>query len=145
MDHVVATWRKRLGTTPNFAFLDERINVLYDRDERLSTLFTVFSALALLIACLGLLGLASFSAERRTKEIGIRKTLGATTSQIVQLLFSDFGRLVLIGQVLNRRGDRTPLGEVLMVQGHDSYHLGQIVQLREQLGSWPPPKGGDTW
>jgi uncharacterized damage-inducible protein DinB len=50
-----------------------------------------------------------------------------------------------LGQVLNRRGDRTPLGEALMVQGHGSYHLGQIVQLRAQLGSWPPPKGGDTW
>ena len=41
--------------------------------------------------------------------------------------------------------DRTALGEVLMVQGHNSYHLGQIVELRRQLGSWPPPKGGDTW
>jgi uncharacterized damage-inducible protein DinB len=42
-------------------------------------------------------------------------------------------------------GGRTPRGQVLMVQGHNSYHLGQIVQLRLQLGTWPPPKGGDTW
>ena len=46
---------------------------------------------------------------------------------------------------LGARGDRTGRGEVLMVQGHNSYHLGQIVQLRVQLRAWPPPKGGDTW
>jgi len=46
---------------------------------------------------------------------------------------------------LDRRGERTGRGQVLMVQGHNSYHLGQIVQLRIQLGAWPPPKGGDSW
>jgi uncharacterized damage-inducible protein DinB len=43
------------------------------------------------------------------------------------------------------RGERTAFEELLMLQGHNSYHLGQIVQLRERLGSWPPPRGGDTW
>ena len=48
-------------------------------------------------------------------------------------------------QVVRRRVGTSALREVLMVQAHNSYHLGQIVQLRQQLGSWPPPRGGDTW
>ena len=50
-----------------------------------------------------------------------------------------------LDQVVNKSSDRTARGQVLMVQGHNSYHLGQIVQLRQQLDAWPPPKGGDTW
>jgi len=50
-----------------------------------------------------------------------------------------------LDRALDEGGRRTGRGEVLMVQGHNSYHLGQLVQLRTQLGAWPPPKGGDTW
>ena len=52
---------------------------------------------------------------------------------------------VPLDRTTDERRGRTLLDEVLMVTGHNSYHLGQIVQLRQQLGSWPPPKGGDTW
>jgi putative ABC transport system permease protein len=98
--HLVEVWQDRFGTVPAFSFLDDRVEALYRQEERMSVVFSGFSCLAILIASLGLLGLASFSAERRTKEIGIRKTLGATTAQIARLLYSDFGRLVLIANVI---------------------------------------------
>jgi len=50
-----------------------------------------------------------------------------------------------LDRVVHERRGRTARGEVFMVQGHNGYHLGQIVQLRRQLGAWPPPRGGDTW
>ena len=50
-----------------------------------------------------------------------------------------------LDRVVDRRNGRTLRDQVLMVQGHNSYHLGQLVQLRQQLGAWPPPRGGDTW
>jgi len=78
-----------------FTFLDEDFDSLY-RSERLrGRIFLTFSLLAVFIACLGLLGLASFTAEQKTKEIGIRKVLGATESSIVRLLSLEFMRLVL--------------------------------------------------
>jgi ABC-type antimicrobial peptide transport system permease subunit len=67
---------------------------------RVATLSQYFAGLAILIACLGLFGLAAFTAERRTKEIGIRKTLGATRSGIVLLLSKDFTKMVLLGIII---------------------------------------------
>ena len=83
-----------------FAFLDEQIEQHYHAEERFAQVFDLFSALAVLIACLGLFGLAAFTAEQRTKEIGIRKVFGATVSGIVLLLSKDFARLVLVAIVL---------------------------------------------
>jgi putative ABC transport system permease protein len=79
-----------------FTFLDEDYNALYASENRVSTLSTFFAMLATAISCLGLFGLAVFSSERRTKEIGIRKVLGATTSGIVQLLASDIVKPVCL-------------------------------------------------
>ncbi|CCG98223.1 protein of unknown function DUF214 [Fibrella aestuarina BUZ 2] len=83
-----------------FAFVDERYNQQYQREQQYWQVFTVASALAILIACLGLFGLATFMAEQRTKEIGVRKVLGASISSIVTLLSKDFVQLVLIAIVI---------------------------------------------
>ncbi len=83
-----------------YSFLDEDFNKQYESDLRFRKIFTTFSVLAILIACLGLLGLATYTAEQRTKEIGIRKVLGADVSGIVTLLSKDFIRLVLVAIII---------------------------------------------
>jgi putative ABC transport system permease protein len=79
-----------------YEFLDQQYEELYSAEQRMGSVFIVFAALAIIIACLGLLGLVSFSAAQKTKEIGIRKVLGATASNIVVLITQDFTKLVLI-------------------------------------------------
>ncbi|MEQ9467261.1 MAG: FtsX-like permease family protein [Ekhidna sp.] len=83
-----------------YEFLDKRYQRLYNSEKRIGTLSTYFAGFAILISCLGLFGLAAFTAERRLKEIGIRKVLGATTSNIVMMLSKDFTRLVLVSTIL---------------------------------------------
>jgi putative ABC transport system permease protein len=83
-----------------YYFLDQTFNSIYKAETRLATLFGAFTAFALFIACLGLFGLAAFTAEARTKEIGVRKVLGASVSSIVALLSKDFLKLVLIAIVI---------------------------------------------
>ncbi|WP_367999768.1 FtsX-like permease family protein, partial [Salmonella enterica] len=77
-------------------FSEAIIEELYDAEEKRAQIFAGFAVLAVVIACLGLFGLAAFTAERRTKEIGIRKVLGARTIDIVRLLVWQFSRPVLI-------------------------------------------------
>ncbi len=84
----------------DYFFLDEDFDKNYRAEERLSSIFTYFAILAVIIACLGLFGLASFTAEQRTKEIGIRKTLGASVDSIVIQLSNDFIKWVLIANVI---------------------------------------------
>lgn len=93
---------KRFNADYPFAyhFLDEAYENLYHREQQVSTLITYFGVLAILISCLGLFGLAAFTAEQRTKEIGVRKVLGASVASIVALLSTDFLRLVLIALLL---------------------------------------------
>ncbi len=79
-----------------YSFLDASFNSQYEADFKFKNLFTIFSFLAILIACLGLLGLATYSAVQRTKEIGVRKVLGAEVTSIVTLLSKDFMKLVLV-------------------------------------------------
>jgi len=81
-------------------FLDERIHEVYKPEENQSVLLLVFSTLAVLIACFGLFGLAAFTAERKTKEIGIRKVLGARTGRLFLMLSGDFGRLCALANVI---------------------------------------------
>lgn len=80
----------------DFAFLDSDYQALYESETRVSVLVKYFSGLAILISCLGLLGLAMFTAERRKKEIGIRKVLGASAFGIVRMLTRDFTKTVII-------------------------------------------------
>ncbi len=88
------------GRPFNYFFLDENYDALYHFEQRLTQLIGVFALLAVLVACLGLFGLAAFTAEQRTKEVGIRKVLGASVAGIVMLLSRDFVKLVLIAIAL---------------------------------------------
>lgn len=98
---VEKTWEKFLPDTPfQYEFIDESIAQLYVQEERQGTLFFIFAGLAIFIACLGLFGLASFIAEQKTKEISIRKVLGASIPQILQLMSRNFIILVLVASVV---------------------------------------------
>ncbi len=88
------------GNSFNTFFLDEFFNRQYQADRNFYTAFTLFVTLAVLLASLGLFGLSFFTIAQRTKEIGVRKVVGATTGKILSLLFSDFSRLVLIAALL---------------------------------------------
>ena len=89
------SWHNLNPSEPfEYNFLDEDFQKNYDAENRLSAIVGYFTAIAILISCLGLLGLAIFSAEQRTKEIGVRKVLGASVSSIVALLSKDFLKLV---------------------------------------------------
>jgi len=84
----------------DYAFLDDIFNNLYKGEQQEGTLFTYFASIAILISCLGLLGLAAYTAQVRTREIGVRKVLGASVSRIIGLLAKDFIKLVLIAIVI---------------------------------------------
>jgi putative ABC transport system permease protein len=91
------TWRTFSGSQPfEYSFLDEDFDNLYRSDLRMGQIFSIFAALAIFIACMGLVGLISFTAEQRTKEIGIRKVLGASVSKIVYLLSQEVVVLVFV-------------------------------------------------
>lgn len=93
-------WKTYLPDQPfNYYFLDEFFDRQYRREDRFEKLFFNFALLAIFISCLGLLGLASYSTMQRTREIGIRKVLGASTESIVGLLSKDFLKLVLLSFV----------------------------------------------
>lgn len=90
-------WKALSGNAPfDYVFVDQEFDALFRAEQRMSSIITVFTFLAIAIACLGLLGLASFTAEQRAKEIGIRKVMGSTVSQVVFLLSKGFTRLVII-------------------------------------------------
>lgn len=97
---VERTWQEVFPNTPfEFDFVDSAFMELYEADQIRARIFTLFSIMMILIACLGLLGLASFSAEQRTKEIGVRKVLGAETKDIVLLLTRNFVFLVMVATI----------------------------------------------
>ena len=83
-----------------YSFLDERFEQMYQSEQKIGRIFTVFASLAIFIGCLGLFGLAAFTAEQKTKEIGIRKVLGATSSRIIRLLLKEFVILVAIANLI---------------------------------------------
>lgn len=96
-----AVWKKYSTRFPfDYTFLDDSFNKLYQSEQRTGTLFNIFAGIAILISCLGLLGLTAYTAQVRTREIGVRKVLGASVSGIVGLLAKDFIRLVLIAIVI---------------------------------------------
>ena len=84
----------------DYSFVDERFEALHTKDAQLGQVFSVFAMLAVLIACLGLLGLAAFTAEQRTKEIGVRKVLGASVASVVALLTKEFLQLIAIAFII---------------------------------------------
>ncbi|MEL7145512.1 MAG: ABC transporter permease [Bacteroidota bacterium] len=88
------------GQPFDFDFLDQRFNALYSSEQQIGNIFSVFAFLAIFIACLGLYGLAAFTTEQKTKEIGIRKVLGASVTSIIALLSKEFIKLVGIAFII---------------------------------------------
>jgi len=94
-------WAKLNPATPFvYSFLDKDFQRNYEKEQRSSSIIVYFTIIAVLIACLGLFGLAAFSAEQRTKEIGIRKVLGASVADVTTLLSGDFIKLILIAIII---------------------------------------------
>ncbi|TWB45747.1 ABC transporter permease [Nitrospirillum pindoramense] len=101
LDLIDRTWRQMIPDRPvPRLFLDAQLQSVYEREIKIGQLFAAFSGLAIVIAALGLFGLASFTAERRTKEIGLRKVLGAGVADIVRLLVWQFSKPVLVANLI---------------------------------------------
>jgi len=104
-ENVISTlqnnWDKLVSGEPlQYSFLDEDFDALFRAEQRLGQVFSVFTGVAIFIACLGLFGLASFMAEQRTKEIGVRKVMGASVFGVTTLMSKEFAKLVVIAFVL---------------------------------------------
>lgn len=98
---IKASWERHFPDYPfNFFFLDEHFNRQYQYEQKFSGLLSVFTGLSIIIACLGLFGLTAYAIVRRTKEIGIRKVLGATISNVIGLFTNDFIELIIIANVI---------------------------------------------
>jgi putative ABC transport system permease protein len=101
MDAIAGTWKRFIPDSPfEYQFMNEAFDNLYKDDLKVSKLVLLFSCISIIISALGLFGLAAFVAEQRRKEIGIRKVMGATVTQITAMLSKDFAVLVLIAIVI---------------------------------------------
>ncbi len=101
IESISNVWHKYAGNQAfEYSFFNDDFARLYASDQRTGQIFSVFSVIAIFIACLGLLGLAAYTAEQRTKEIGIRKVLGATVSEIIFMLTKEFTKWVLIANII---------------------------------------------
>jgi putative ABC transport system permease protein len=101
LSRLEAVWKERVTDRPfNFHFLDDDYNKLYLAEERTSKMFGVAAGLAIILACLGLFGLAAFTTVQRTKEIGIRRVLGANISDITMLVGKNFLQLIAVAIVI---------------------------------------------
>jgi putative ABC transport system permease protein len=119
-------WNKFAPGQPfNYSFMDDSFNTTYESEQRLSKIFIIFTVLSIFIACLGLFGLAAFNAQKRTKEIGVRKVMGATVGQISYRLTVDFLKLVSIGILIS-----LPLGWYAMNKWLENFSY------RIEIGWW---------
>jgi len=110
-------WKGAVEGAPfEFDFLDETFNELYFAEQRLGKIFMIFAILAIFVACLGLFGLATFTAEQRSKEIGIRKAMGANVSSVMLLLSKDYIKLVIISFVLS-----SPISYYIMIKWLENF------------------------
>ncbi len=101
LDYLKSVHEKYDAVTPfEYHFLDQQLENFYQADQRMVRLFGIATMLAVFIACLGLFGLAAFTAEQRTKEIGVRKVLGASVAQIVIIMSKEFTKLVAIAVIV---------------------------------------------
>jgi putative ABC transport system permease protein len=117
LPQVAAAWKAHYPDDPfSYTFLDEAYKAQYDKDRLTMKLFTWFTVLAILVSCLGLYGLVSLMATQRTKEIGIRKVLGASLQQLVALLTSDFLKLIGLASLI-----ALPIAGIAMYQWLSSY------------------------
>jgi putative ABC transport system permease protein len=100
LDYIEKTWNSFREQQPiHMTFLEEELAALYNNEEKTATIFNIFSVLAIFIAALGLLGLASFSAAQRTKEVGIRKAMGASISSVLLALSKEYIWLILVATI----------------------------------------------
>jgi putative ABC transport system permease protein len=126
LKHFQQVWEKaNPGFPSEYGFLDEAFDRMYTNEKRLSRLLFSFAALAIFISCLGLIGLSSYKAEEKTKEIGIRKVLGASSWKVISLFSLDFARLVIISNAI-----AWPLGYVVMNRWLQGYAY------RTSIGPW---------
>jgi putative ABC transport system permease protein len=101
LDFIKSTWESIVPGRPfDYSFLEKHFDEIYKNEQQTEQLYGFFSFLAIFIACLGLFGLASYTVEQRTKEIGVRKVLGASVSGVVLLLSKDFLKLVLVATII---------------------------------------------
>lgn len=126
LEHFQRTWGKiNPGFPSEYTFMDEAFDRMYTTEQRLSGLLFSFAALAILISCLGLIGLSSYTAEEKTKEIGIRKVLGASPWKIISLFAMNFAKLVIFANAV-----AWPLGHVVMHRWLQDYAY------RTSIGIW---------
>jgi putative ABC transport system permease protein len=105
LQFIESKWKELFPDRPfSHSFLTDTYSEQFESDERRGTIFTFFSVLIIIIACLGLFGLSSFTVEQRTKEIGIRKVMGASVESIIRLINREFLILILIAMVLGFTG-----------------------------------------
>ena len=120
MNSITKLWENFMPNQPiRYEFMDQRFAEMYDNVKRTGNVFTTFAALAIIIACLGLFALSAFMVEQRRKEIGIRKVLGATFSNLFQSLTTNFVKLIAIALVV-----ALPLGWLAMKRWLENYEYG---------------------
>ena len=101
LSKIESKWKTFVSGEPfDYDFLDASFESLYRSEQRMGSIFSIFTGLSLFIACLGLFGLSAYIAERRIKEIGVRKVLGASVPNVVTLLSKDFLKLTLVAAVI---------------------------------------------
>jgi len=101
LEFIEEKWNEFTGDQPfEYFFMDSFFDSLYRSDQQTEQFFTIFAALAIFIACLGLFGLAAFTAEQKTKEIGVRRVLGASVTCIVSILLKQFTRWVVLANLI---------------------------------------------
>lgn len=123
---IEALWNKFAPGQPfDYSFMDDSFTSTYKAEQRLSKIFVIFTILSIFIACLGLFGLAAFNAQKRTKEIGVRKVMGATVGQISYRLTVDFLKLVSIGILIS-----LPIGWYVMNKWLENFSY------RIEIGWW---------
>jgi putative ABC transport system permease protein len=132
LSSIGGTWAKLNPNEPfEYSFLDDDFQKNYLAEERLAGIIRYFTIVAIFISCLGLFGLTTFSVEQRTKEIGIRKVLGASTAGIVSLLSKDFLKLVLISFLV-----ASPLAWYFINQWLQSFAYRAPFTIWLLLGAW---------
>ncbi len=122
---VESHWQETFDSNMDYYFLDQSFNSQYAKDEQFGKIFGTFATLAIFIACMGLFGLTSFTLQQRTKEIGIRKVLGATLSQLVGLLVRNYLVILTVAYLI-----AMPLSWYLLSEWLSSYHF------RIDIGAW---------
>jgi len=124
LKQIEGKWKSIAPNEPfNYSFMDEDFNAMYRSEQRIGQLFIIFTSLAIIIACLGLFGLAAYAAEQRNRELGIRKVLGAGVSTLVAMLSKDFIRLVIIAIVI-----AAPLAWLVMQKWLQGFAYRQNIQ-----------------